>query len=176
MRHQDEKQSKATNSLSLFRIKMNVKLEGTQSNAQQNIEQLQNPTMGATINNESTTTEPSSKNLYPVQISLPRKPISSNNKRSRTPSCFLSWINHLSLFRVGNHVVFAMMQCAGACFLSIFNLRFSYILGNRSHRVTYTMLAPFIPNHLIPYMITLNKHSVTKFQARLSHRSLKFDP
>ena len=33
-------------------------LEWTQSNAQQNIEQLQNPTIGVTINNESTTTEP----------------------------------------------------------------------------------------------------------------------
>ena len=33
-------------------------LEWTQSNAQQNIEQLQNPTVGVTINNESTTTEP----------------------------------------------------------------------------------------------------------------------
>ena len=47
---------------------MIAKLEWTQSNAQQNIEQLQNPTMGVeqlqnptigiTINNESTTTEP----------------------------------------------------------------------------------------------------------------------
>ena len=37
---------------------MTAKLEWTQSNAQQNIEQLQNPTMGVTINNESTTTEP----------------------------------------------------------------------------------------------------------------------
>ena len=34
------------------------KLEWTQSNAQQNIEQLQNPTMWVTINNESTATEP----------------------------------------------------------------------------------------------------------------------
>ena len=33
------------------------KLERTQSNAQQNVEQTQNPTMGATMNNESTTTE-----------------------------------------------------------------------------------------------------------------------
>ena len=33
-------------------------LDCTQSNVQQNIEQLQNPTMGAAINNESTTTEP----------------------------------------------------------------------------------------------------------------------
>ena len=34
------------------------KLEWTQSNAQHNIEQLQNPTIGVTVNNESTTTEP----------------------------------------------------------------------------------------------------------------------
>ena len=34
------------------------KLEWTQINAHQNIEQLQNPTMGVTINNESTITEP----------------------------------------------------------------------------------------------------------------------
>ena len=32
---------------------MVAKLEWTQSNVQQNIEQLQNPTMGVTINNES---------------------------------------------------------------------------------------------------------------------------
>ena len=38
-------------------IEMIAKLEWTQSNAQQN-KQLQNPTMGVTINNESTTTEP----------------------------------------------------------------------------------------------------------------------
>ena len=31
-------------------------------NAQQNIEQLQNPTMGVTINNESTTKEPLERN------------------------------------------------------------------------------------------------------------------
>ena len=48
------KQSKATSCL--FPIKMIAKLEWTQSNAQQNIEQLQNTTMGVTINNESTTT------------------------------------------------------------------------------------------------------------------------
>ena len=35
----------------LFPIEMIAKLEWTQSNAQQNIEQLQNPTMGVTINN-----------------------------------------------------------------------------------------------------------------------------
>ena len=34
------------------------KLEWTQRNEQQNIEQLQNPIMGVTINNESTTKEP----------------------------------------------------------------------------------------------------------------------
>ena len=55
-RHQEEKQSKATSSL--FSIEMNAKLEWTQSNAQQNIEKLQNSKMGVTINNESTTTEP----------------------------------------------------------------------------------------------------------------------
>ena len=54
MRHHEEKQSKATSSL--FPIEMIAKLELTQSNAQQNIEQLQNPTMGVTIKNESTTT------------------------------------------------------------------------------------------------------------------------
>ena len=37
---------------------MIAKLEWTQSNAQQTIEQLQNPTMGVTLNNESTVTEP----------------------------------------------------------------------------------------------------------------------
>ena len=55
-RHQEDKQSKATSSL--FPIKMIANLEWTQSNVQQNIEQLQNPTMGATINNASTKTEP----------------------------------------------------------------------------------------------------------------------
>ena len=34
------------------------KLERTQSNVQQNIEQLQNLTMGVTINNKQATTEP----------------------------------------------------------------------------------------------------------------------
>ena len=54
--HQEDKHSKATSSL--YPIEMIAKLERTQSNAQQNIEQLQNPTMGVTINNESITTEP----------------------------------------------------------------------------------------------------------------------
>ena len=59
-RHQEDKQSKATSSL--FPIKMIAKLEWTLCNAQQNIEQLQNPTMGVTINNKSTTTELLPKN------------------------------------------------------------------------------------------------------------------
>ena len=41
---------------------MVAKVERAQNNAQQNIEQLQNPTMGITINNESTTTEPPPRN------------------------------------------------------------------------------------------------------------------
>ena len=55
-RHQEDKLSKAASSL--FPIKMIVMLERTQSNVQQNIEQLQTPTMGVTINKKSTTTEP----------------------------------------------------------------------------------------------------------------------
>ena len=55
-RHQEDKLSKSTSSL--IPIKMIAKLEGTLSNVQQNIEQLQNPTMGVAINNKSTTTEP----------------------------------------------------------------------------------------------------------------------
>ena len=55
-RHHEYKQSQATSSL--FSIEVIAKQEWTQSNAQQNIEQLQNPTMRVTINNESTTTEP----------------------------------------------------------------------------------------------------------------------
>ena len=52
----NDKQSKATSSL--FPIEMIAKLEWTQRNAHQNKEQLQNPTMGVRINNESITTEP----------------------------------------------------------------------------------------------------------------------
>ena len=44
---------------------MIAKLERTQSNAQQNIEQLQNPTMGVTINNGPTTTEPGTLMRFP---------------------------------------------------------------------------------------------------------------
>ena len=47
--HQEDKLSKVTSSL--FPVKMIAKLEWASSNAQQNIEQLQNPTMGVTINN-----------------------------------------------------------------------------------------------------------------------------
>ena len=52
-RHQEDKQGKATSSLF---TKMISKQELTQSNAQQKVEQLQNHTMGVTINNQSTTT------------------------------------------------------------------------------------------------------------------------
>ena len=41
----------------LFPIKIIAKLERTHSNVEQNMEQAQNPTMGAIINKESTTTE-----------------------------------------------------------------------------------------------------------------------
>ena len=47
-KHQEDKQSKAISSL--FPIEMIAKLEWTQSIPQQNIEQLQNPTMGVAIN------------------------------------------------------------------------------------------------------------------------------
>ena len=56
MRHQEDKLSKATSSL--FPIKIIAKLEDTQSNAHQYLEQLHDPAMGVLINNESTTTEP----------------------------------------------------------------------------------------------------------------------
>ena len=52
-RRQEDKLSKATSSL--FPIKMTAKLEGTQRNVEQNIEQLHTPTIGVTINNKSTT-------------------------------------------------------------------------------------------------------------------------
>ena len=55
-RHQEDKQSKATNSLFLFLIKMIAKLERKQSNAQQTTEHTQSPTMEATINNNRTAT------------------------------------------------------------------------------------------------------------------------
>ena len=84
MRHWEDKLSKATSSLSRpinmiaklewaqsnaqqiveqlqnpTLVVMIAKLEWTQSNAQQNIEQLHNPRMGVTIINESTTHKPS---------------------------------------------------------------------------------------------------------------------
>ena len=52
-RYQEDKQSKATSSL--FPIEMIAKLEWTQNNAQPNIEQLQNPTMGVINSNRTTT-------------------------------------------------------------------------------------------------------------------------
>ena len=51
MRHNEDKLSK------LFPIKMIAKLEWTSSNVQQNIKQLQNPTLGETINKKSATTD-----------------------------------------------------------------------------------------------------------------------
>ena len=51
--HQEDKQSIATS----LPIEMIAKLEWTQSSTQQNIEQLQNPTMGVAINNKSTALE-----------------------------------------------------------------------------------------------------------------------
>ena len=55
-RHQEDKLSKATSSQ--VPIKMIAILEWTLSNVQQNIEQLQTPTMGVTVNNKSTTSNP----------------------------------------------------------------------------------------------------------------------
>ena len=52
------RQTKQSNQLSLFPIKMIAKLEWAQNNVQEKIEQLQTPTMGVTINNKSTTTKP----------------------------------------------------------------------------------------------------------------------
>ena len=43
-------------------------LEWTQSNAQQNIEQLQNPSMGVTNKSKSTTTEPPPKNVQQSKL------------------------------------------------------------------------------------------------------------
>ena len=51
-----ERQSKATSSP--FLIEIIAKLELTQSDAQQNIEHLQNPTMGVTINESTTEPQP----------------------------------------------------------------------------------------------------------------------
>ena len=68
-RHQEDKQSKATSSL--FPIKMLAELEWTQSNAQQIIEQLQNPAMGETINNKSTTTDYGLRTDSSLSLSFP---------------------------------------------------------------------------------------------------------
>ena len=60
-KHQEDKLSQATSSLSLWPIKMIAKLECKLSHLQQNIDQLQTATMGATMNNKPTTTEPQAK-------------------------------------------------------------------------------------------------------------------
>ena len=52
------RQAKQSNQLSLPNQNDGKARLETQNDAQQNIEQLQNPTEGVTINNESTTTEP----------------------------------------------------------------------------------------------------------------------
>ena len=57
-RHQEDKVNMVKQPALSSPIKMIAKLERTQSNTQQNMEQTQNTTMGATINKESTTTEP----------------------------------------------------------------------------------------------------------------------
>ena len=61
MRHHEDKLSKATSSL--FPIKMIAILEWTKSNVQQNIEQLQAPTMGVTINKKTEKLEFDPENL-----------------------------------------------------------------------------------------------------------------
>ena len=57
---------------------MIAKLEWTQSNAQQNIEQLKIPTMGVPINNESTTTD--SKPFLPCSVHRPINSILQENE------------------------------------------------------------------------------------------------
>ena len=52
----DTRKTNKAKQSTLFIIKIIAKPECSQSNAQQNIEQLQNPTLGVTLNNESTTT------------------------------------------------------------------------------------------------------------------------
>ena len=47
---------------------MIANLEKTHSNVQQNMEQAQDPTMGVTVNNESTTTEQPPKNDNPFLV------------------------------------------------------------------------------------------------------------
>ena len=51
--HETPGRQKIKATSSLFAVKMTSNLESTQSNTQQNIEQLENPTMGVAINNES---------------------------------------------------------------------------------------------------------------------------
>ena len=82
--------SKVTSSL--IPIKMIAKLEGTYSNVQQNIEQLQNPTMGVTINNKSTIPETKqNKFLKDIQESYsgPTKEQIKRLFRKKMKVCFL---------------------------------------------------------------------------------------
>ena len=62
---------------------MNAKLEWMQSNAKQNIKQLQTSTMGVTINNESTTTE------SPPQNGQQSKPLGGLNAFTGTKQIFV---------------------------------------------------------------------------------------
>ena len=62
------RQIKQSNQLSLFPIKMIAILVRTQSNVQQNIEKLQTPTMGVTINKKSTDSSLSLNAFYWYQI------------------------------------------------------------------------------------------------------------
>ena len=55
------RRTKQKKNSSPFQIEMNAKLEWTQSNAQQNIEQLQNHAMGVTNNNNRLSTDSSQK-------------------------------------------------------------------------------------------------------------------
>ena len=71
MIHQEDQLSKATSSL--FPIEMIAKLEWTQSNAQQNIEQLQNPTMGAESHNGSNNPQQINNNITTALEQTPSK-------------------------------------------------------------------------------------------------------
>ena len=86
LRHQEDKQSKSTSFH--FPIKMIAKLEWTQSNAQQNIEKLQNPTMEVTINNE-TNQHPSKKESNTRGIIFWNSPVISRNT-------YLLWVQQFS--------------------------------------------------------------------------------
>ena len=69
-------------------------LERTQRNVQQNIEQLQTPTMGVTKNKKSTTTQPPSQisQIYPSELQL------NKTNTSDTDAAFLDL--HLSISNI----------------------------------------------------------------------------